>query len=188
MPETRRWPRSYPVAPASATGSRFVSQVARNGRDYCGAHDAACNCGAAMLHWGAPALPRARCSNEPVRLVATPQHRGVRGKSLRGHEDGKYPAGCALDHVCRRSSVTAARQAWRRQHRSFSCDVPLRHGTHGAQSVPEWGGPQPVKLSKKRGLTRQPVQETSWSGRDHRLWRLARRRVHLCAVNRQSVK
>ena len=44
------------------------------------------------------------------------------------------------------------------------------------------------KPSKKRGLTRQPVQETSWGGLDDRLPRFARRRRHLRVVNRQSVK
>jgi hypothetical protein len=44
------------------------------------------------------------------------------------------------------------------------------------------------KPSKKRGLTRQPVQETSWGGLDDRRPRFARRRGHLRVLNPPSVK
>ena len=61
----------------------------------------------------------ARCSNEPVRLVATPPRGGVPGRSLCEHELGRYPAGGALHHVHRRSSVTSPRHAVCCQQRSF---------------------------------------------------------------------
>jgi hypothetical protein len=59
------------IRPFSASALDPRCMCAEATREGAGARDAACDYGAVMFRWGAPTLPRARYSNDRLKLVVT---------------------------------------------------------------------------------------------------------------------